>query len=84
MTVRLHDHVLLTETEDGAVLLDERRGRYWQLNGSGALLLTMLLSGAVVEQAATALMDRYPVDGERALADVRALVSGLRAAGLVR
>ena len=82
--MRLRKGVTLTETEDGAVLLDERSGTYWQLNSSGALTLSTLLSGGSDEQASEAVARRYPVDSGRALADVRALVSALRAARLVR
>ena len=82
--MRLRKGVTVTETEDGAVLLDERSGTYWQLNPSGALTLSTLLGGGSEEQAADAVARRYPVDPGRALADVRALVSALRLARLVR
>ncbi|HEY8472874.1 MAG TPA: lasso peptide biosynthesis PqqD family chaperone [Natronosporangium sp.] len=74
----------MTETEDGAVVLDERSGTYWQLNSSGSLILSILLAGGTEEQAADALAAKYPVDPGRALADVRALIESLRAARLVR
>jgi Coenzyme PQQ synthesis protein D (PqqD) len=82
--LRLRKGVTLTETEDGAVLLDERSGTYWQLNTSGALALSTLLGGGSDEQASDAVAQHYPVDPGRALADVRTLVSALRAARLVR
>ncbi len=84
MTLRLHDHVQLTETEDGAVLLDEKSGQYWQLNGSGLLILRTLLADGTPEQAAAAVVARYPVDDARALEDIEKLVSMLRSARLVR
>lgn len=84
MTVRLRQHVSLTETEGGAVLLDEKAGGYWQVNRSGLLALRSLLAGGTLEQAADEILARYPVDRERALADVRALVEALRSARLVR
>jgi Coenzyme PQQ synthesis protein D (PqqD) len=81
--LRLRKGVSVTETEDGAVLLDQRSGRYFQLNASGLLVLSTLLAGGTAEQAADAVVARYPVEGGRALADVRALVESLRAARLV-
>lgn len=45
MSLSLADGVSIAETDDGAVLLDERTGRYWRLNGSGARLLQALLAG---------------------------------------
>lgn len=82
--MRLGKDVALTETDGGTVLLDQRSGRYWQLNGSGSLILSTLLGGGTTEQAAEAVVARYPVDVERALADVRSLVDSLRTAKLVR
>ena len=74
----------MTETEDGAVLLNQQSGTYWQLNSSGALILSVLLDGGSAEQAAEAVVARYPVDADQALTDVQALRSSLRNAGLVR
>jgi Coenzyme PQQ synthesis protein D (PqqD) len=83
MSLRLRADVSITKTDDGMVLLDERSGRYWQLNSSGALVLRTLLDGATLEQAATTLAARYPVCQEQASGDVTALVTSLRAARLV-
>lgn len=83
MSVRLRADVSLVETDDGMVLLDERSGRYWQLNRVGGLVLRILLDGATPEDAAKTLATRYPVSRERAHSDVRALVESLHAARLV-
>jgi hypothetical protein len=72
----------LAETEGGTVLLDQRRGHYFQLNDSGALVLRALLAGATVQGAAEALCDRYPVASGQAAADVTALLDALRTAKL--
>lgn len=84
MSLRLRADVSLAETDDGMVLLDERSGRYWQLNSSGALALRRLLEGATLEDVVKALVSRYPVSRERAGSDVTALVESLRKARLVR
>lgn len=81
--LRLRDDVSITETEDNVVLLDERAGEYFQLNPSGALALRTLLDGGTPEQAARVLTEQFDVDDERAGRDVSALVTDLRAAGLV-
>jgi PqqD family protein of HPr-rel-A system len=83
MTVRLRDHVLVTETEDGAVLLNERSGQYWQLNPSGWLILQTLLRDGSPDTAAAALAARYPVEPDQARADVQALLASLHNARLV-
>lgn len=59
------------------VLLDERVGRYWQLNGTGALVVQALLDGAEPEQIAEQLAATRPVTRERAADDVTALVEHL-------
>jgi PqqD family protein of HPr-rel-A system len=84
MTLRLLDHVLVTETEDGAVLLNERSGQYWQLNRSGWLIMQTLLHDGSPQTAAAALIARYPVESDQARADVEALLATLRNARLVR
>lgn len=79
---RLRDHVAFTDTSDGAVLLDERSGRYWQMNDSGCAVLRVLLEGGTTEDAARCLADRYQVTTERATHDVSVLVVALTKAGL--
>jgi PqqD family protein of HPr-rel-A system len=84
VTLRFRADVSVTDTEYGTVLLDERSGRYWQLNPSGALVVRTLLGGAADEEAAiAALTSEYAVDRARAEQDVAALLGGLREAGLV-
>jgi hypothetical protein len=83
MTVQLRAYVSTVDTDDGVVLLDERAGRYWQLNLTGALVLRLLLDGAAPHQVAQTLADRHPVSAEQAAIDVTALLERLRTAGLV-
>ena len=67
----------------GAVLLDQRRGKYWQLNPAGALLLQAFQDGTGVDGAVRALTERYGIGADRAREDVTALLARLREAGLV-
>jgi hypothetical protein len=84
MTITLHPDVTATTTETGMVLLDERHGRYWQLNDTGALVLQALLDGATPELAARRLAARFPdVTAEQAARDVAALVKELSRTKLV-
>ena len=83
MTVRLRADVSVTDTGDGVVLLDERAGRYWQLNPTGGLVLRLLLDGAAPCRVAQGLADRYLVSIEQAAADVTDLLQRLHTAGLV-
>ncbi|TDV49671.1 lasso peptide biosynthesis PqqD family chaperone [Actinophytocola oryzae] len=83
MTLALARDVTATETEDGMVLLNERDGKYWQLNRTGAATLRLLLDGHPPEDAAARLVAGRPELSERVRTDVRALLGSLRAAGLV-
>jgi type II secretory pathway component PulK len=80
---RLRANVTARPTEDGMVLLDERTGRYWQLNATGAAVLAALLNGATPGQVADRLVAARPVSHQRAAADVTALLDELTRANLV-
>lgn len=84
MGVQLAKYVITTRTDDGMVLLDQRSGRCWQLNESGALALGKLLGGAAAEEAAQALAAEYEVRSDRARKDVLALVASLQAGRLIK
>ncbi|MER8073078.1 lasso peptide biosynthesis PqqD family chaperone [Streptomyces sp. NPDC094034] len=83
MTFSMAPHVTATDTDDGLVLLDEKDGRYWQLNNTGALVLRHLLEDGTVESATTMLSKGLPGPVSQAAADVEQLVSALRRAKLV-
>jgi hypothetical protein len=83
MTYSLETEVIATDVEDGVVLLDQRTGRYWQLNRSGAATLRLLLDGNSPERAATTLTAGRPEAADRARADVGALLDSLLKARLV-
>ncbi|GLZ37032.1 lasso peptide biosynthesis PqqD family chaperone [Actinokineospora sp. NBRC 105648] len=83
MTLALRNEVTITAVDDGAVLLDQRDGSYWQLNRTGAASLRLLLEGTSPERTAALLTERHPESADRALGDVRGLLDALRAAGLV-
>ncbi|MET7483293.1 lasso peptide biosynthesis PqqD family chaperone [Streptomyces sp. NPDC005538] len=83
MKLTLARDVTLTDIESGAVLLDGRRGRYWQLNHSGAGVLRQLLDGTAPDAAAAGLCAAAPVSDDQARQDVRALIDALSAAKLV-
>jgi len=75
--------VSVCELDAHTVVLNERTGKYWQLNETGATMLTALLDGATAEEVAERVATVRPVDTEQALADVRALVDSLVGADLV-
>ncbi|WP_017622997.1 lasso peptide biosynthesis PqqD family chaperone [Nocardiopsis chromatogenes] len=79
----LRPEVSTTPAGEGMVLLDERSGRYFHLNGSGAEITRMLLGGTDADEAARRLAERYDLSPERAAADVDGLIAALEGAGLV-
>lgn len=83
MTLALNRDVLVTEVENGAVILDGRRGRYFQMNSTATTALKMLLAGSSPEQAAARIAARTDAGNEQALRDIQALVDELREAKLV-
>jgi coenzyme PQQ synthesis protein D (PqqD) len=80
--LRLRRDVTACDTEGGMVLLDERAGRYWQLNATGARVLRGLLDGATPAQLAEQLAARHAVPRAEVAADVEALIAQLAAARL--
>jgi Coenzyme PQQ synthesis protein D (PqqD) len=81
---RLRPDIATTDTDDGQVLLDERTGRYWQLNCTGAHVLHALLDGHDPDHIAQDLATRYRITVHQAHRDVTALTHHLYAANLVQ
>jgi hypothetical protein len=69
--------VTLTDTGQGLVLLNERTGRYWSLNGTARAVLLMLADGSTPEQAVESLTRQHPDFAERIASDVEALTESL-------
>ncbi|KAF4408865.1 MULTISPECIES: lasso peptide biosynthesis PqqD family chaperone [Streptomyces] len=83
MNPRLRDGVTTVETEYGAVLLDQRHGKYWQLNPAGTVLLGAFEDGSGIDGAVETLAERYGVEPATARDHLGALLEQLRTAGLV-
>jgi Coenzyme PQQ synthesis protein D (PqqD) len=81
--LRLRPDLATTDTDDGLVLLDERTGRYRQLNPTGAGVLRALLAGHDPDHIAQDLVTRYRIDPQQAQHDITALTEQLSAAKLV-
>ncbi|MFI1104836.1 lasso peptide biosynthesis PqqD family chaperone [Streptomyces melanogenes] len=80
----LKPDVLLTRTEYGMALLDQKRAEYWTLNPTAALVLQTLLDGQGTERAVASLVERHEgVDAETATRDVTRIVDDLSSAGLI-
>jgi len=80
--MHLKPHVTLTDTDTGAVLLDGRTGKYFELNSTAQAVLHALLAEDGPNPIEL-LLERFEVTRERAVADVNALQSKLSQADLV-
>jgi hypothetical protein len=83
MTYDLQTGVSTAETDYGLTLLDERSGEYFQLNPTGALVLSTLLAGGTRDDAIERLMAEFAVDRDTASRDVADLMEALQSADLV-
>ncbi|MFJ6053692.1 lasso peptide biosynthesis PqqD family chaperone [Streptomyces sp. NPDC092307] len=83
MNMRLRADISTADTDDGMVLLDERDGRYWQLNHSGTKIMKLLLSGHANHDVITSLVAEYHISHDRAEDDVTSFVRHLQNARLV-
>ncbi|MFJ7235792.1 lasso peptide biosynthesis PqqD family chaperone [Streptomyces olivaceus] len=83
MSFALKPGVSVADTEHGTVLLDERSGRYWMLNRTGAVVLRCLLDGESPQEAARTLLRRYPDAADRATGHVESLLDALRTAEVI-
>ncbi|MCG3754328.1 MULTISPECIES: lasso peptide biosynthesis PqqD family chaperone [unclassified Amycolatopsis] len=83
MSFVFRKHVSLAETEFGAVLLDQRSGRYWEMNPTAALIVRALEAGETPERTAEIVAGKFAVDRDRSLADVSNIIGKIAAAGLL-
>jgi PqqD family protein of HPr-rel-A system len=71
------------ELDDELVLFDERDGRSFVLNRTGAAIWRLCGGQLNAEQIAATIGLQYQLDPEQAWADVEPLVASLRESGLV-
>ncbi|MFE6691700.1 lasso peptide biosynthesis PqqD family chaperone [Streptomyces sp. NPDC057743] len=83
MKLSLTAHTLATDTDDGAVLMSQRTGHYWQLNLTGAYALQRLLDGRTTDQVAEEFAERFGIALDQAREDLATMTDQLRASGLV-
>ncbi len=81
--MKLKDGVVMTETDYGAVLLDEVGGEYWALNATGSIIVGKILAGSGQDAVAGLLAEKYSVTAERARTDVAVLLRDLTNRGLI-
>ena len=80
---QLSKHVRLSEADSGAVLLDTKRGRYWQLNITSARIVKLLIDGSTIADIVNTLTEETDAPRARIEADVTNTIQSLRKAGLI-
>lgn len=80
----LAPNISTADTDYGTVLLDEERGKYWNLNPSGTLILQSLLHDGDLAAAVSAVTSEFQADEQEVEADARQLLGELLAAGILR
>jgi len=78
-----HDEIASQVLEGEAIIINLATGLYYSLDGSGALVWSMLQRGATVVDMTAALARAYGIAAERARADVEALLADMEAESLV-
>ena len=74
--------VSVVETEKGTVLFDGRRGRYFQLNELGLIVVKSLGEAMGVEAIVRRVVENYDVDPKTADADVKAFLAQIKELGV--
>jgi hypothetical protein len=72
-----------TELEGEAVLLNLNSGKYYSLNETGARIWSQLQTPVTLSELRDAMLARYDVEFETCDRDLRQLIAGFAAAGLI-
>lgn len=77
MTFALRKGVSVSYPQSGAVVLDERNGVFWQLNGTGVLVLKAVLAGSSRQDVVDILVQAFDINATLLLGDVDAVLADL-------
>ena len=69
--------------EGGMVLLDSRRGRYFELNGTAARMFELITEGKEQSAVVARIVQEFQVDADTAARDLEEVVETLRAQGFL-
>ncbi|GII95026.1 lasso peptide biosynthesis PqqD family chaperone [Sinosporangium siamense] len=81
--MKLAQNISFVETEYGGVLLDGRRGKYWQLNETAAIVVKSVVQGEDLDGATRRLTEEFEVEAALAREDVEDIVGDLSDKGLL-
>jgi hypothetical protein len=75
---RVAEDVRSTHGQDGAVVLDIRRGQIFNLNLAGSRILELLKTGGTESAIANEISQKFEVSREVAESDVREFIESLK------
>ena len=81
---KITSDVLLSNVDDGAVLLHAKRGVYFGLNPVGSEIWTMLTQGLSSSDCVAQLIASYEIDETTAKQDYEELIMELLEQGLIK
>jgi hypothetical protein len=84
MTWKAGDNFSVAQTEHGAVVLDQTKGCYWELNTTGGLVIEAASRGATLEEVISSVQQQFEVEYDLARADVEGLIETAVEMGLLR
>lgn len=76
-SINIGEDVLYTSCESGIVLLNLKRGEFYQLDSVAARMWTLLLEHRDISQVASFLAAEYDSDERSITADIQTIVSEL-------
>lgn len=83
MTYCVPEQVHARSVQDDVIILDTRTNAYMGLNGTGAVIWSVLAEGGSAETAVEEILSRYEVDSDQAMADVNHLIQELQRLSLI-
>ncbi len=81
--MKIVDDVVVSETPDGAIVFDPRRGKYFQLNKSALRVLSLLRSGRPIDVVVSELSQSTSMDEDSVAQDVHNLIRYMKDAHIV-
>lgn len=82
--IRLSSHVRAVNSPDGGALLDLKRGKMFQVNGIGSIVLELSAQGNSEEAIALEISERCGIEVKTASADIRDFVASLKKSALLQ
>ncbi|WP_167203080.1 lasso peptide biosynthesis PqqD family chaperone [Actinomyces respiraculi] len=81
--LKFSDSTIVRESDDGALMLDTRRGTYWHLNETGLRLVRAVRAGKSVDDVASEIAREHGVERTVVRNDLDSLIADMKRAKLL-